>query len=96
MPPCLHHAQVNGALRLESFDAFMPPAVDFWRTVTDEHYDLLEKRSQQGDSAVLADDAFRERSYQSALRAEGAMQIFLALAAGAEVKTAKFATPLNR
>ena len=59
VPPCLHYAQVNGALRLESFDAFMPPAVDFWRTVTDEHYDLLEKRSQQGDSAVFADSASR-------------------------------------
>ena len=47
MPPRLRFAQVNGALRLESFDAFMPPAVDFRRTVMDEHYYLLESAANE-------------------------------------------------
>lgn len=67
------------ALRLETFDTFMPLSLAFSRTVMDEHYDLLDERERRGDSTVHADSVARERNFQNALRVDGASAIFLAL-----------------
>lgn len=67
------------ALRLETFDTFMPLALGLWRTVMGENYDLLDERDQRGYSAVFADSVSRERNFQNALRVDGALAIFLAL-----------------
>lgn len=66
-------------LRLETFDTFMPLALGLWRTVMDEHYELLDERDQRGNSVVFADSVAGERNFQNALRVDGALAIFLAL-----------------
>jgi hypothetical protein len=66
-------------LRLDSFDVYLPLAMDFWQAVKAEERALREERRQRGDSAVLADNVSSERYYQHTLRAEGAGEIFLSL-----------------
>ena len=67
------------ALRLQSFDVYMPFSTTFWKSVMAENRELREDRHQRGDSAVMGDRTSMIRHYLNALRAEGAMHIFQAL-----------------
>lgn len=67
-------------LRDDSFDVYMPLAMDFWQTVRAEARELRKERERRGDGVFASDKAAMERHYLNALRAEGASQIFLSLA----------------
>ena len=66
-------------LRLERFDVYMPLALGFWQAVRAEDRELRKERDERGYWVVVRDDESMERFYRNALRAEGAMQVFLAL-----------------
>jgi len=67
------------ALRLESFDVYRPLAVQRWDAVAAESRELRRERDQRGVYAIKMDHGSSERHYLNALRAEGAMQMSLAL-----------------
>jgi hypothetical protein len=67
------------ALRLESFDVYRPLAVQRWDAVAAESRELRRERDQRSVYAIQMDHVARERHYLNALRAEGAMQMSLAL-----------------